>query len=311
MNISKEFRDAKEGLSNIISQYLANDLSLIEFEELYSSQLDVYQEEFCYGGRYKYYDMGALVLETLLGLKSIYKEDEISRLKQELEELQEKDVNGIELPSYYSSKKLTSKQREKMCKNALFEIDQQMKHISIHDWIEKNFVIDDRRFEFFNNKGQSKLGSSVVLYKTPIVEHSFLLSALSGVIVKPNYSIEEILGAIEKVTKSQECFWVHCNDCDGVMAKIHVVQSWYAKDMESTSCVKSPYRDITQLSWFEEDLNRQHQANGDYNLLLLASDSSWLLKISYNLKEWWIELHGKEELLSEFSNSFKNTNPNK
>lgn len=297
MHILEEVLKTKKKLKAVIKLYLQGKIDLVEFEETYTSQLEIYEEVLGDGGFYQYYDTGNLV-GTLSKSKMMYKEDEISNLKYQLEELQ--STNFEKLKKYYPLSKLTDKLRKKMCKNALFEINQQVKHVSVHNWVKESFVANDREFEFFDDNGESKLGSSSVLYRTPITKNSFLLSALSNTIIKPRFSIDELFNALEKVSKSQECFWVRCYDCDGVVANIEVVNSLYAKDIESTLNVVTPYIDQEQLAWFEENLNGQHQANGDYNLLLLSSDFSWMLKLSYSFSEWWIELHGKETFLSEF-----------
>jgi len=291
MNISEEVLKAKEKLEAVINQYLSGDIDLIKFEEKYTSQLELYEEAMGDGGDYLYDNTGNIV-ETISTSKMMYKEDRIADLKLELEELQSTEFE--KLKKYYPLSKLDDSLRKKMCRNALFEINQQVKQITVHNWIKENFVVNDRRFDFFLGKGKSKLGGSLVLYRTPIFKKSFLLSALNSTIIKPSFSIEKLFKTLKKVSGNHECFWVQCHDCDGVVAIIRVVSSWYAKDMD-------PYTDLEQLAWFEEDLYGQHQGNGDYNLLLLSSDYRWMLKVSYSFEEWWIELHGEKIFLSEFT----------
>jgi len=298
MNIPKKVLKAKEKLETIINLYLSGEIDLTKFEEKYTIQLELYEEAMGDGGFYQYYDTGHIV-DTISKSKMQYKENEIGNLKLELEELQ--STKFEQLKKYYPLQKLDDNLRKKMCKNALFEINQQVKYSTVHNWINENFVVNDREFNFFWGKGKSKLGNSIVLYRIPIFKSSFLLSALNSTIIKPEFSIEKLLQTLKKVSSGQECFWVRCHDCDGVVAIIRVVNSWYAKDMESTWNVIDPFTDLEQLAWFEENLNNQHQANGDYNLLLLSSDYRWMLKVSYNFKEWWIELHGEKLFLSEFT----------
>lgn len=298
MSIPEEVLKTKKNLEAVINQYLLGEIDLMKFEKRYKAQLALYEEAMGDGGMYLYYDT-AHVVETISKSKMIYKEDEIANLKFQLEELESTEFK--KLKEYYPIEKLDDSLRKKMCRNALFEINQQVKHVAVHNWVKENFVVKNREFNFFENNGKSKLGSSIVLYRTPIFKKSFLLSALNSSIIKPSFSIEKLLGILKKISGVHECFWIQCHDCDGVIAIIRVVSHWHAKDMESTWNVINPYTDLEQLAWFEEDLNDQHQANGDYNLLLLSSDYSWMLKVSYSFEEWWIELHGEKVFLSEFT----------
>lgn len=298
MNIPDDVLKEKEKLEAVINQYLLGETDLIDFEEKYTSQLELYKEVMGDRGFYLYYDT-CNVVETISTSKMVYKEDEINNLKIQLEEIQSAEFE--KLKKYYPLKKIDESLRKRMCRNALFEINQSVKHVTVHNWIEEKFVVDDGEFDFFRDNGTSKLGNCIVLYRTPIFKRSFLLSTFNSTIVKPSFSIEKLLKALKKVNGSQECFWVQCHDCDGVLTKIRVVNSWHAKDMESTWNVIDPYTDLGQLAWFEEDLHNQHQANGEYNLLLLSSDYRWMLKVSYSFEEWWIELHGENVFLSEFT----------
>lgn len=296
MNIPNDVVQAKNKLENIINDYLSDSITLESFEERYSSQLELFEEVIADNGLYQYYAT-ASVVPSLSKSKMLWKQDRIWNLKNELKELE--NTNHHDLEDFYSLHKLDQEQRKQLCKDALFEINMQVRCSTVHNWIQNNLVEGDF-FKFLDKRKKSKFGKNIGLYKTPVMKSSFLLSALSRAITPPPYLFEEILQALQKTTINQECFWVQCSEVDGVYAQIEVLSHRIKRRKEDQWSLKDPYEDTEGLIWFEGESLREGTQSGDCHLLLLSSDYSWVLKLSYNFEEWSIELHGNEQFLSNF-----------
>ena len=265
-------------IENLITQFILGEISENSFKEKYPIVLGQFQELI----EDDVYNPLDLLVPTNNNSERSWKESMIAMYKTELDKL-ENTLNDDD-ESY--AEILGTNERKSLCKDALKAITSQVQDITAKEWIYDNIVVDDCCFEFMNIKGNSKFGNIQVIYESPIIKESFLLSALSNVLVKPSYSFQQILSSIREVSNQTKCFWAHCSEIDGVHASIEIQSSSYG----------NAFAQIEQLAWLEHTTGGDVQW-GDCHLLLLPNDYKWMLKITNNFKELKIEIHGEEDFL--------------
>lgn len=265
-------------VEELITQFISGEINENSFKEKYPIVLEQFQELI----EDNVYNPLDLLAPTNENSERSWKESMISMYKNELDKLENMLDDGEE--SY--TEMLGTNERKSLCKDALKAITSQVQDITAKEWINDNIVEDDCYFEFMDIKGNSKFGDIQVIYNSPIIKESFLLSALSNVLVKPSYSFQQILSSIREVSNQTQCFWAHCSEIDGVHASIEIQSSSFG----------TAFDQIEQLAWLEHTTGDEVQW-GDCHLLLLPIDYKWMLKITNNFKELKIEIHGKEDFL--------------
>ena len=265
-------------VEELITQFISGEINENSFKEKYPIVLEQFQELI----EDNVYNPLDLLVPTHDNSERSWKENMIAMYKNELKKLE--DMLDDDEESY--TEMLGTKERKSLCKNALKAITSQVQDITAREWINDNLVQDDCCFEFMNVKGKSKFGDIQVIYNSPIIKESFLLSALSNVLVKPSYSFQQILSSIREVSNQKQYFWAHCSEVDGVHASIKI-QSFSSS---------TAFDQLEQLAWLEHTTGEEVQW-GDCHLLLLPSDYKWMLKITNNFKDLKIEIHGEKDLL--------------
>ena len=280
MNLS-HVKVVAEEIEGILEDYISGKMPENNFFKEYTESLDRF-EEMIEGELYWPLN---LIVPTNSNSERAWKESMISMYKQQVLELEENLDSGEE--SY--TENLSTSERKSLCKDAIKRIKNQVQDITIKTWIEDNLV-ENVFFEFLTADGKSKLGNYRDLYVTPILKESFLLSALSGVFVRPRFTFQQILSAIKDTFGDSQCFWAKCSEIDGAVANVKV----------DTIFEGSAFDQIDQIAWIERTEGQEVQWGNCY-LLLMPFDYKWMLKISNNFQELKIEIHGDEEHLITFT----------
>jgi hypothetical protein len=207
-----------------------------------------------------------------------WKENMIAMYQQQLQDLESQ--LGDDEESY--AEKLGSQERKSLCQDGINSIRKQVQNLTAKSWIYDNLV-DDVEFKFTTLDGDSVFGARKTLYSTPILNESFLLTALSNVMVKPPFAFQQLILAIRQTCQDTRCFWARCSENDGAFADVKVISDF----------TESAFDQLDQLAWIEHTTGSDTQW-GACHLLLMPADYSWMLKITNDFRNLSIELHGDE-----------------
>lgn len=274
-----------QNLIHTINSYLSGEMNRKEFSIVYNTALIEYENEI---GNKAYSPIDTIVPSDKnsekawkLNFIKLY-EVEIQRIKAE-----------IKKPEKSYAEKLSEVELKSLCPQAISAIKRQMLDVNTKKWIQEN-IVNDVNFEFFDVNGRSKLGNSLILYKTSIVKESLLFSALDNSIQTSSISLVETLKALKESLGTQSAVWSKCTSPDASHASIDI-SSWS----------DDPLSEIERFLWLERESSQSVQSCGVLDLILLPEDRSWMLRGCNTFEEIFIELHGKDEFINMVFNRAK------